>query len=80
MCAQYKRMDAILDAVEWELQNAPDFARYQLIKNSSRGEVRVIQVMATATTAGVVVVFGFEDTGGDHKVLLLDAWVPEEDP
>ena len=79
LCAQHQRMDDAFDGAEWELQNATDFEGYQLIRNTSLGPVRTIQVEATLTTPGVVIVFGFERAGGEEKVLLLEAWLPEEE-
>jgi hypothetical protein len=76
LCAAHPRMDDVIDAMEWQLQCEQNFGRYNLI--TSEPEVRAHHMPATATTPGAIVVFTFEDHGGEKKVLLLEAWIPQK--
>jgi hypothetical protein len=59
--------------------HAPDFGAFELVKQTPRGPVRAYRAPATEKTPSIVIVFGFENHGGEEKVLVIDAMIHEEE-
>ena len=70
------RMADLIDAIETALLNSTTFDRFPLEKMTSKGPVRSHQ-LPTGTGQSVVVIFAFEGSGGETKVLLLEVWISE---
>ena len=75
VCDQAPRLDELIEAVEWELLCADDVDNddYMLVSDGAKGRVRCYPI--STIPPGIVVVFGFEDHGGERKVVLIDVFV-----
>lgn len=75
ICEAHPRLSELLDAVEWELlrRDDCDCDDFVLLVRGSKGAIRCYPI--STIRPGVVIVFGFEDSGGERKVLLIDVFV-----
>jgi hypothetical protein len=75
LCDAHPRLGELLEAVEWELlrRDDCDCDDFVLLIRGPKGPIRCYPI--STIRPGVVVIFGFEDNGGERKVLLIDLFV-----
>lgn len=75
---EHARLAEVADAIEWELCrcDAPG-SRYPKVGQGAKGPVHYIQTDETKMAPSVIVVFTFEKSGGEEKVLFLDIKIAE---
>lgn len=72
ICSGDPRLGAIIDSLEWDLEDAVEFDEYELVANSP-------PIRAHSRDGDIVVIFGFEEFDGETKVHLLEVWVSKSD-
>lgn len=79
VCEAHPRLYELLDAVEWELlrRDDCDCDDFVLLTSGPKGRIRCYPI--STVKPGIVVIFGFEDFGGEHKVLLIDVILSDDD-
>jgi hypothetical protein len=83
LCLENVGAEATIDAIEWRLLDVTALDEFPIVpevsKPADKPPIRSIVVDATPHTAGIVAVFTTETHAGDEKILLLDAWLVEDD-
>lgn len=70
--------ELVLGAVEWQLMHESTFEKYPLVYSGPGGPVYALKTDGSPRAKALVILFGFEDHGGEKKVVLLDVAFAEK--
>ena len=72
-------VEEVFDGLEWELMNASSFDCYHIIDDENDNEYRAILSIPTQRAPQLMLIFGFEEHSGEHKIVHVGLRVAESE-